>query len=96
MDKKNLSDPYARVYLMPDEKPSLKRKTKIVKNNLNPIWQETFDYALSLEDTLKKELTVNLKDERGLFEKQESKFLGEVREKEKKKKNSMNIKLFNN
>jgi Ca2+-dependent lipid-binding protein len=78
LDKKNLSDPYARVYLMPDEKRSLKRKTKIVKNNLNPIWQETFDYALSLEDTLKKELTVNLKDERGLFEKQESKFLGEV------------------
>ena len=79
MDKKNLSDPYARIYLTPDDKPTLKRKTKIVKNNLNPIWQETFDYPITFEETVKKELTVNLKDERGIFEKQDSKFLGEVR-----------------
>ncbi len=63
---------------MPDEKPSLKRKTKIIKNNLNPIWQETFDYPMTYNDAMKKEITVNLKDERGLFEKQDGKFLGEV------------------
>lgn len=78
LDAKGLSDPYARVYLVPDEKPSFKRKTKIIKNNLSPKWQETFDYAMSLNDALNKQLTVNLKDERGFFEKQESKFLGEV------------------
>lgn len=79
LDKKTISDPYARVYLTPDGKPSYKRKTKIVKNNLNPIWQETFDYPITLNEALSKQLTVNLKDERGFFEKQDGQFLGEVR-----------------
>ena len=78
LDKKSVSDPYARVYLAPDGKPSYKRKTRIIKNNLNPVWQETFDYPISLNDALNKVLTVNLKDERGFFEKQEGQFLGEV------------------
>lgn len=78
LDKKSISDPYARVYLKPDGKPSYKRKTRIVKNNLNPVWQETFDYSMTLKEALEKVLTVNLKDERGFFEKQEGQFLGEV------------------
>lgn len=79
LDKKSVSDPYARVYLAPDSKPSYKRKTRIIKNNLNPVWQETFDYPMTLNEALSKVLTVNLKDERGFFEKQEGQFLGEVR-----------------
>jgi hypothetical protein len=78
LDKSGVSDPYARVYLLPDDKPSNKRKTKIIKNNLNPIWQETFDYPISFSQALKKYLIVNLKDERGLFERQDSVFMGEV------------------
>jgi Ca2+-dependent lipid-binding protein len=78
LDKKTVSDPYARVYLLPDEKPGFKRKTRIIKNNLNPVWQETFDYPMSLQAAQSKHLLVNLKDERGLFERQSSVFLGEV------------------
>lgn len=78
LDKKNLSDPYARIYLTPDDKKTHKRKTKIIKSNLNPIWKETFDYPMPLQNALTKELTVNLKDERGLFERQDTQFLGEV------------------
>ena len=33
---------------------------------------------MTYNDAMKKEITINLKDERGLFEKQEGKFLGEV------------------
>ena len=78
MDKKGVSDPYVRVYLVPDEKPSLKRKTRIIKSNLNPIWQETFDYPMVYAEASVKKLIVNLKDQRGLFEKAEQKFMGEV------------------
>jgi Ca2+-dependent lipid-binding protein len=78
LDKKSVSDPYARVYLLPDVKPGFKRKTKIIKNNLNPVWQETFDYPMPQQAALSKHLLVNLKDERGMFERQSSVFLGEV------------------
>ena len=78
LDKKTVSDPYARVYLLPDDKPTYKRRTKIIKNNLNPVWQETFDYPMKLETAVSKHLIVNLKDERGIFERQNSVFLGEV------------------
>ena len=78
VDKKGASDPYAKIYLEPDGRPTLKRKTKIIKNNLNPTWQETFDYTMSLSEASTKQLTVTLKDEKGLFESKDSKFLGEV------------------
>ena len=78
VDKKSTSDPYARVFLLPDEKPTFKRKTKIIKNNLSPYWQETFDYPMKLEKALTKNLVINLKDDAGIFEKPDSKFLGEV------------------
>jgi hypothetical protein len=78
VDKKGASDPYAKIYLEPDGRPTLKRKTKIIKNNLNPTWQETFDYTMSLPEASTKQLTVTLKDEKGLFESKDSKFLGEV------------------
>lgn len=77
--------------MLPDEKPTLKRKTKVIKNNLNPIWQETFDYPMTYYDAVRKDLTVNIKDERGLFEKQDGKFLGEVIN---KIQNLINLKIF--
>ncbi|RMZ95247.1 bifunctional alpha-2-3 -2-8-sialyltransferase [Brachionus plicatilis] len=78
IDPKGMIDPYARVYLHPDEKQKLKRKTKLVKNSINPKWQETFDYSMTQQEALTRTLVVNLKDERGFFEKPENKFLGEV------------------
>jgi Ca2+-dependent lipid-binding protein len=75
-----LSDPYVRIYLVPDQKKSYKRKTKVVKNNLNPKWEETFDYKLSYDQSLTKDLIVSLKDDKkGLFSRQDERILGEVR-----------------
>ena len=39
-DKDNLADPYVRIYLLPDR--SNKKKTKLVKNSLSPIFDETY------------------------------------------------------
>ncbi len=74
-----MSDPYCRIYLVPDYKKSYKRKTKVVKDNLNPKWEETFDYKLTYEQSIEKDLIVSLKDDKkGLFSKQEMRMLGEV------------------
>ena len=34
----------------------------IIKNDLNPKWEETFDYSMSYEKTLSKHLLISLKD----------------------------------
>ena len=80
VEKKGMSDPYCRIYLVPDEKKAYKRKTKVVKDNLNPKWEETFDYKLTYEQSIEKDLIVSLKDDKkGLFSKQETRMLGEVK-----------------
>ena len=38
-DSDQLADPYVKIYLLPDK--SSKKKTDVVKNNLNPIFDET-------------------------------------------------------
>ncbi|XP_061428181.1 synaptotagmin-like protein 5 isoform X5 [Lethenteron reissneri] len=40
-------DPYVKVYLLPDKSRQGKRKTKIKKNTINPVFNETLKYAIS-------------------------------------------------
>ncbi|XP_031625450.1 uncharacterized protein LOC116342095 isoform X2 [Contarinia nasturtii] len=46
--KRNRSDPYVKVYLLPDKSKNGKRKTKVRKHTLNPVFDETLKYFMSL------------------------------------------------
>ncbi|XP_049544468.1 uncharacterized protein LOC125956529 isoform X2 [Anopheles darlingi] len=46
--KRNRSDPYVKVYLLPDKSKSGKRKTKVKKHTLNPFFDEVLRFHMSL------------------------------------------------
>lgn len=46
--KRNRSDPYVKVYLLPDKSKAGKRKTKVKKHTLNPFFDEVLKFQMSL------------------------------------------------
>ena len=40
-DSDNSADPYLKIYILPERSKSSKRKSEVMKNNLNPVFDET-------------------------------------------------------
>ncbi|XP_067951605.1 synaptotagmin-like protein 5 isoform X3 [Watersipora subatra] len=73
--KKNISDPYVKAYLVSGSQKFNKRKTRIVKGTVNPVFEETFTYTLSHSDMYTKTLQISVWNNHRLGHKD---FLGEV------------------
>lgn len=56
MNASGLTNGMVKCFLLPDRSSSSKKKTGVVKNNLNPTWEERFEYQqeVSLQDLLKE------------------------------------------
>lgn len=66
-DKNSLSDPYVRLLLLPDKRKKSKRRTKIMKDTLAPVFDETFEYDMTYEEAKLKTLDLTVKNDRSLF-----------------------------
>ena len=49
------TDAFVKCYLLPDKSAKGKRKTGVIKNNLNPVWEEKFTYEKVTLEELSKE-----------------------------------------
>nr|XP_022326115.1 extended synaptotagmin-2-like isoform X6 [Crassostrea virginica] len=66
-DSDNLADPYVKMYLLPDKSSSGKRKTAVIKNNLNPVFDETFEFSLKQEEIADRDLELTIRNDTSFF-----------------------------
>ncbi|CAG2162873.1 unnamed protein product [Oppiella nova] len=54
--KRMRSDPYVKVYLLPDRTKSGKRKTKVKKHTLNPVFEEVLKFYMTISEVETRDL----------------------------------------
>ena len=58
-------DPFVKIFLLPDK--TRKRKTEFVKESLNPVWEESFNFTVPRDQLKEKRLMLVVMDRKGLF-----------------------------
>ena len=58
-------DPFVKIFLLPDK--TRKRKTEFVKESLNPVWEESFNFTVHRDQLKEKRLMLVVMDRKGLF-----------------------------
>jgi hypothetical protein len=57
----NIPDPYVKLYVLPKkENSNTKRKTETYKDNCNPVYEETFEYIMSVAELNSKQLEITV------------------------------------
>ncbi|XP_035392582.1 extended synaptotagmin-2-A [Electrophorus electricus] len=74
---KDSSDPYIRLYLLPDKSRSGRRKSSTVKKNLNPVYDQVFEFIVSVVELHRRTLDVAVKNGGGILSKNRG-LLGKV------------------
>lgn len=62
-----MPDPYVKLYLLPGRAKETKRKTIVVKDSCNPVYDSTFEYLISNAELLNTELEVTVATQKGLL-----------------------------
>jgi len=58
--KRNRSDPYVKVYLLPDRSKAGKRKTKVKKHTLNPMFEEILKFVMPLSEVERRTMWISV------------------------------------
>ncbi|XP_046806715.1 extended synaptotagmin-2 isoform X3 [Lucilia cuprina] len=66
-DPSNIPDPYVKLYLLPGRSKESKRKTIVVKDNCNPVYDATFEYLISTAEMMQSELEVTVCTQKGFL-----------------------------
>lgn len=66
-DPSNIPDPYVKLYLLPGRNKDSKRKTTIIKDNCNPVYDASFEYLISMAELLQSELEVTVCTQKGFL-----------------------------
>ncbi|XP_055637843.1 extended synaptotagmin-2 isoform X2 [Toxorhynchites rutilus septentrionalis] len=66
-DPTNIPDPYVKLYLLPGRSKESKRKTNVVKDNCDPVFDATFEYIISNAELVNSELEVTVCTQKGFF-----------------------------
>uniref|UniRef100_A0A8C9TDY6 Extended synaptotagmin 2 n=1 Tax=Scleropages formosus TaxID=113540 RepID=A0A8C9TDY6_SCLFO len=74
---KDGSDPYVRLYLLPNKKRSGRRKTGTVKKNQNPVFDQTLEFSVTNVELQRRVLDVAVKNGGGILSKHKG-LLGKV------------------
>ncbi|XP_049437948.1 extended synaptotagmin-1 isoform X2 [Epinephelus fuscoguttatus] len=64
---KDVVDSYVSLMLLPDKSKATKRKTAVKKRDLNPEYNERFEYDLSMDETRFRRLSVSVKNNSASF-----------------------------
>nr|XP_008517788.1 PREDICTED: extended synaptotagmin-3 [Equus przewalskii] len=60
------ADPYVRVYLLPERRWASRKKTSVKRRTLEPLFDETFEFFVPMEEVKKRSLDVAVKNSRPL------------------------------
>lgn len=67
MKENSIPDPYVKLYLLPGRAKETKRKTMVVKDSCNPVYDVPFDYFLSPAELSNTELEVTVATQKGFL-----------------------------
>ncbi|XP_034031456.1 extended synaptotagmin-2-A [Thalassophryne amazonica] len=71
------SDPFIRLYLLPDKSRTGRRKTSTMKRTLNPVFDQTFEFSVSMVELHRRTLDIAVKNSGGILSKHKG-LLGKV------------------
>ncbi|XP_017262284.1 extended synaptotagmin-2 isoform X2 [Kryptolebias marmoratus] len=74
---KDGSDPFIRLYLLPDKSRTGRRRTNTLKRTLNPIYDQTFEFSVSMVELHRRTLDVAVKNGGSILSKHKG-LLGKV------------------
>ncbi|XP_052848049.1 extended synaptotagmin-2-B isoform X2 [Drosophila gunungcola] len=66
-DPTNIPDPYVKLYLLPGRSKESKRKTGVIKDNCNPVYDASFEYLISIAELRQTELEVTVCTQKGFL-----------------------------